>query len=41
MDNDKMDLIEIEWGGMNWIHLGHNWGQWLAVANMIMNLHVP
>jgi hypothetical protein len=30
-DNIRMDLREIQWGGMNWICLAHNRDQWRAV----------
>jgi hypothetical protein len=40
-DNIKMDLREIGWGGMDWIHLAQNRDQWKALVNMIMNLQVP
>jgi hypothetical protein len=37
-DNIKMDLIEIEWGGMDWIDLPHDRDQWRALVNTVMNL---
>jgi hypothetical protein len=39
-DNIKMDLREIEWGGMDWIDLSQDRGQWRALVNMVMNLQV-
>jgi hypothetical protein len=39
-DNSKMDLGEIEWGDMDWIHLAQNRGQWRALVNAVMNLWV-
>jgi hypothetical protein len=41
MDNNEMDLREIRWSGMNWIHLAQDRDQWLALVNIVMNLHVP
>jgi hypothetical protein len=41
VDNIKIDLREIEWGGMDWIDLAQDRNQWRAVVNMIMNLRVP
>jgi hypothetical protein len=29
-DNIKMDLGELGWGGMIWIHLAHDRNQWLV-----------
>jgi hypothetical protein len=40
-DNILMDLREIRWGGMGWIHLAQDRDQWQATVNMVMNLHVP
>jgi hypothetical protein len=40
-DNIKMDLREIEWGGMNWIDLAQDRDQWSALVNTVMNLRVP
>jgi hypothetical protein len=39
--NIKMDLREIEWGGMDWIDLGQDRDHWRALVNMLMNLRVP
>jgi hypothetical protein len=33
-----MDLREIGWEGMDWMHLAQGRGQWWAVVNMVMNL---
>jgi hypothetical protein len=41
VDNIKMDLSEIEWGGMDWIDLAQNRDKWRALVNMVMNLRVP
>jgi hypothetical protein len=40
-DNCKMDLREIRWGGMDWIDITQDSGQWKAHMNMVMNLWVP
>jgi hypothetical protein len=40
-DNIRMDLKEIEWGGMNWIDLARNRDQWRALVNTVLNLRVP
>jgi hypothetical protein len=41
VDNVKMDLKEVGWGGMNWIDLAQNRDQWRALVNTAMNLRVP
>jgi hypothetical protein len=37
-DNIRMDIREIGWGGMDWIHLTQVRDQCSAVVNMGMNL---
>jgi hypothetical protein len=41
VDNIKMDLREIGWGGMDWIDLAQDRVQWRAFVHMVMNLQVP
>jgi hypothetical protein len=41
VDNIKMDLREIGWGGMDWIDLAQDRDQLRALVNMDMNLRVP
>jgi hypothetical protein len=36
----KMDLREIGWGGIEWIHLAQDRDHWWAVVNAVMNLWV-
>jgi hypothetical protein len=36
-----MDLREIGWEGVEWIHLVQDREQWRALVNMVMNLRVP
>jgi hypothetical protein len=40
-DNIKMDLREIGFGDVDWIHWAQNRNRWRALVNMVMNLHVP
>jgi ribosome biogenesis protein Nip4 len=40
-DNIRMDLREIGWGSVDWMHLAQDKDQWQALMNMIMNLWVP
>jgi hypothetical protein len=35
-----MDLREIGWGGVEWIHLAQDRDRWRAVVNAVMNLRV-
>jgi hypothetical protein len=39
-DGIKMDLGEIGWGGVKWIHLSQDRDRWRAVVNAVMNLRV-
>jgi hypothetical protein len=41
VNNIKMDVREIGWGGMNWIHLAQDRDQWRALVSTVMNLRVP
>jgi hypothetical protein len=34
VDNMKMDLREIGWDGMDWIHLAQDRDQWRALVNL-------
>jgi hypothetical protein len=40
-DNIKMDLREIGFGDVDWIHLAQDRDRWLALVNTVMNLRVP
>jgi hypothetical protein len=41
IDNIKMDLLEIGWGGLDWIDLAQDRDKWIALVNAVMNLRVP
>jgi hypothetical protein len=41
VDNLKMDLREIGWGGIDWSDLVQDRDQWATVVNTIMSLQVP
>jgi hypothetical protein len=40
-DNIKMDLREIGFGDVDWIHWAQDRDRWWALVNMVMNLRVP
>jgi hypothetical protein len=40
-DNIRMDLREIGWEDVDWMHLNQDRDQWGAVVNAVMNLRVP
>jgi hypothetical protein len=37
----RMDLQEVECGGVDWIELAHDRDKWWAIVNVVMNLRVP
>jgi hypothetical protein len=39
-DNNRMDLREIGWEGVDWMHLAHDRDQWRAVVNTVMNFRI-
>jgi hypothetical protein len=40
-DKIKMDLQEVGWGDMDWIHMAQDRDRWRALVNVVMNLQVP
>jgi hypothetical protein len=40
-NNIRMDLREIGWEDVDWIHLSQDRDQWRALVNTIMNSWVP
>jgi hypothetical protein len=36
----RMDLGEIVWGNVEWIHLDQDRSRWRSVVNIVMNLRV-
>jgi hypothetical protein len=40
-DNIKMNLEEIGYEDVDWIHLAQNRDQWRAVVNTAMNILIP
>jgi hypothetical protein len=41
VDNIKIDLRRIGWGGVDWIDLAQIREQWRTVVNTVMNLWIP
>jgi hypothetical protein len=41
VDNIKMYLREMGWGGMDWINMAHDRDKWMALVNTVMNLRLP
>jgi hypothetical protein len=40
-DNIKMGLLELGFGGMDWIGLARDRYRWRAFVNVVMNLRIP
>jgi len=40
-ENNKMDLQEMEWGGIDWVDLAQKSDRWRDVVNAVMNFQVP
>jgi hypothetical protein len=40
VDNIKIDLREMGWGGMDWIDLAEDRDQWKALVSTVMNIRV-
>jgi hypothetical protein len=41
VDNIRMDLVEGEWGDVDWIDLAHDRNRWRALMNSVLNLGFP
>jgi hypothetical protein len=41
VDNIKIDILEIGWGGVDWIGLAQDRYRWRALVNGVLNLRVP
>jgi hypothetical protein len=41
MDNVMMDLVEVEWGDVDWIGLAQDRDKGRALVNLVLNIRVP
>jgi hypothetical protein len=41
VDNIRMDIEEVGWGGVDWIDLAQDRNRWRALVNWVSNLRVP
>ena len=41
VDNIKIDLQEVGFGGVDWIELAQNRDRWRALVTAVVNLQVP
>jgi hypothetical protein len=41
VDNIKMNLRDLGWGGMDWIDVAQDKDQWRALVKTVTNLRVP
>jgi hypothetical protein len=41
VENNKINLLEIDWGGVDWIGLAQDRDKWRALVNAVINLRVP
>jgi hypothetical protein len=40
-ENIRMDIREMRWEDVDWIHLAQDRDHWRALVNAVMNLWVP
>jgi hypothetical protein len=41
VDNNRMYLVEVGWGDVDWMVLAQDKDRWRAVVNSVLNLRVP
>jgi hypothetical protein len=39
--NIRMDVVDVEWGDVDWISLAQDRNRWKALVNSVLNLWVP
>jgi hypothetical protein len=40
-DKIGVDLREVRWEGVDWLHVDHGKDWWQVLVNMVMNLWIP
>jgi hypothetical protein len=40
-DNIKMNLLEVGWGGVDWIDLAQDRDKWSVLVNAEISMHFP
>jgi len=40
-DNIRMDLKQVEWESVDWIHLPRDRDKWWALVNTVIHLRAP
>jgi hypothetical protein len=41
LHNNRMDLVEVGWGDVDWVDLAQDRDRWRALVNSVLNLRVP
>jgi hypothetical protein len=41
VNNIKIDLLEIDWGGVDWIGLAQDRDKWRVLVNVVIKLRDP
>jgi hypothetical protein len=41
LDNIRMDLVQVEWGDVDWIDLAQDRDRWRVLVNSVLNLWIP
>jgi hypothetical protein len=41
MDNIRMELVEVEWGDVDWIGVSQGRDRWRVLVNSVLSLRVP
>jgi hypothetical protein len=40
VDNIRMDILELEWGDVDWIGVAQDRNWWRALMNLVLNLRI-